>query len=252
MLTAAPHLHVRRPSPTTAEFTVSTYPPHSTQTLRLLLLLVGLLRLVLALGAGMLLYAEWWTQLNASAASSLYHTPLGRVAQDVAARTPAWVLVPLCLGALFLSVRRIHVEERLLVLRGLGIQTRSTPATILLSWLGSANGGAGPTRFIPTEKIRDVLINEAFWGVRGAGEEGLVVVFPKLLPNRAVVEEVWRGVRGCLFDEGNGGMGEQQLHQQPEKKRRVFKDVDKRRSIEGDKTSPASATEKEGEVQEGS
>ncbi|KAK6844266.1 phosphatidylinositol N-acetylglucosaminyltransferase [Apiospora arundinis] len=275
MLTAAPHLHVRRPSPTTAEFTVSTYPPHSTLTLRLLLLLVSLLRLVLALGAGMLLYAEWWTQLNASAAYQqsnlwllapaqheflLYHTPLGRVAQDVAARTPAWVLVPLCLGALFLSVRRIHVEERLLVLRGLGIQTRSTPATILLSWLGSANGGAGPTRFIPTEKIRDVLINEAFWGfgvryilvVVVEGEEGLVVVFPKLLPNRAVVEEVWRGVRGCLFDEGNGGMGEQQLHQQPEKKRRVFKDVDKRRLVEGDKTSPASVTEKEGEVREGS
>ncbi|KAK8106866.1 uncharacterized protein PG998_008879 [Apiospora kogelbergensis] len=279
MLTAAPHLHVRRPSPTTAEFTVSTYPPHPTLTQRLLLVLVGTLRVVLALGAGMLLYAAWWTQLSPSAYEQsniwllpaaqheflLYGTALGRGAADVAARAPAWALVPLCLGALYAAVKRIHVEERLLVLRGLGIQTRSTPATVLLGWLGwlgsrggggaNNNGGGGPTRFIPTEKIRDVLINEAFWGfgvryilvIVVEGEEGLVVVFPKLLPRREVVEEVWRGLRGCLFDEGGIGGGEQQ----PEKKRR-FKDT-KRRSIGGDKMSPASATGEKGEeVREGS
>ena len=279
MLTAAPHLHVRRPSPTTAEFTVSTYPPHPTLTQRLLLVLVGTLRVVLALGAGMLLYAAWWTQLSPSAYEQsniwllpaaqheflLYGTALGRGAADVAARAPAWALVPLCLGALYAAVKRIHVEERLLVLRGLGIQTRSTPATVLLGWLGwlgsrggggaNNNGGGGPTRFIPTEKIRDVLINEAFWGfgvryilvVVVEGEEGLVVVFPKLLPRHEVVEEVWRGLRGCLFDEGGIGGGEQQ----PEKKRR-FKDT-KRRSIGGDKMSPASATGEKGEeVREGS
>ncbi|KAK8129331.1 Gpi-c transferase complex [Apiospora kogelbergensis] len=223
MLTAAPHLHVRRPSPTTAEFTVSTYPPHPTLTQRLLLVLVGTLRVVLALGAGMLLYAAWWTQLSPSAYEQsniwllpaaqheflLYGTALGRGAADVAARAPAWALVPLCLGALYAAVKRIHVEERLLVLRGLGIQTRSTPATVLLGWLGwlgsrggggaNNNGGGGPTRFIPTEKIRDVLINEAFWGfgvryilvVVVEGEEGA----RRRLPEAAAAP---RGRRGGL------------------------------------------------------
>ncbi|KAK8093633.1 Phosphatidylinositol N-acetylglucosaminyltransferase subunit gpi15 [Apiospora hydei] len=259
MLTAAPHLHVRRPSPTTAEFTVSTYPRNPTPALRLLLLAVGALRLVLALGAALLLYAEYWTQFFTLASYQqsnlwllpaaqheflLYHTPLGRLAQEVAARTPSWALVPACVGAIYAAVRRIHVEERLLVLRGLGIQTRSTPGTILLG---------GPTRFIPTEKIRDVLINEAFWGfgvryilvVVVEGEEGLVVVFPKLLPRREIVEEVWRGVRGCLFDEG--GVGEhQQFHQQPEKKRR-FKDTKRRSPTKDGKKSPASVKENSGE-----
>lgn len=56
------------------------------------------------------------------------------------------------------------------------------------------------------EKIQDVFVNEAFRGfevryllvvvVEGEGE--LVVVFPRLLPGRAIVEVVWRGVRGCL------------------------------------------------------
>ncbi|KAL2116745.1 hypothetical protein VTJ04DRAFT_8913 [Mycothermus thermophilus] len=67
------------------------------------------------------------------------------------------------------------------------------------------------TRFIPTEKIRDVLINEAFRGfevryyliVVVEGEEELVVLFPQLLPRRKIVEAVWRGVRGCLW-EGEG------------------------------------------------
>ncbi|KAK7920202.1 GPI-GlcNAc transferase complex [Apiospora marii] len=273
MLTSAPHLHVRRPSPTTAEFTVTTRPRNPTRTQRLLLLAVGAARLVLALGAGLLLYTEYWTQFRHPSSSYrqshlwllppeqheflLYNTPPGRLAQEIAARTPSWALVPLCLCALYLAIRRIHVEERLLVLRGLGIQTRSTPGTILLGWFGGGGGsgagaGGGPTRFIPTEKIRDVLINEAFWGfgvryilvVVVEGEEGLVVVFPKLLPRREVVEEVWRGVRGCLFDEGGGEHYQHQ--QQKDEKRRKVKDSNKRRSATG-KKSPALVKEKGGE-----
>lgn len=280
MLTSAPHLHVRRPSPTTAEFTVSTRPCDPTGTQRLLLLAVGLARTVLALGAALLLYAEYWTQFHPSPSAYrqshlwllppaqhkflLYNTPLGRLAQKIAARTPSWALVPLCLGALYIAIRRIHVEERLLVLRGLGIQTRSTPGTILLGWFGGGGGlgagaGGGPTRFIPTEKIRDVLINEAFWGfgvryilvVVVEGEEGLVVVFPKLLPRREVVEEVWRGVRGCLFDEG-GGEHYQHQQQREEKKRKIKEDTNKRRSAVGTgKKSPALGKEKGGEVRNG-
>jgi phosphatidylinositol glycan class H protein len=32
------------------------------------------------------------------------------------------------------------------------------------------------------------------------GEEDVVVVFPRLLPKRKILEEVWRGSRRCLWD----------------------------------------------------
>lgn len=72
---------------------------------------------------------------------------------------------------------------------------------------------SGPTtRFIPTENIQDILVNEAFRGfevgyylvVVVEGEESVVVVFPQLLPKRKVVEEVWRGSGGVLFERGEG------------------------------------------------
>lgn len=34
------------------------------------------------------------------------------------------------------------------------------------------------------------------------GEEDVVVVFPSLLPRRAILEEVWRGTRRCLWESG--------------------------------------------------
>jgi phosphatidylinositol glycan class H protein len=79
--------------------------------------------------------------------------------------------------------------------------------------LGWGWGWGTQTRFIPTEKIRDVLINEAFRGfevryyliVVVEGEEDVVVLFPGLLPRRKIVEAVWRGVRGCLFEGDEGG-----------------------------------------------
>lgn len=85
------------------------------------------------------------------------------------------------------------------MLRGLGIQTSTTSGTYLAS---------AATRFIPAEKIQDVFINEAFRGfevryyliVVVEGEEEVVVVFPKLLPRLKIVEKVWRGARGCLYD----------------------------------------------------
>jgi phosphatidylinositol glycan class H protein len=40
------------------------------------------------------------------------------------------------------------------------------------------------------------------------GEEDIVVVFPGLLPRRAMLEEVWRGARRCLWEEGKVGVGE--------------------------------------------
>ena len=51
-------------------------------------------------------------------------------------------------------------------------------------------------------------MNEAFsgFGVRYylivilRDEEDMTVVFPTLLPGRAIVEKVWRGVRRCLYE----------------------------------------------------
>ncbi|KAI0479170.1 GPI-GlcNAc transferase complex, PIG-H component-domain-containing protein [Xylariaceae sp. FL0804] len=73
----------------------------------------------------------------------------------------------------------------------------------------SGGGSNSHSRFIPTSKIRDVLVNEAFRGfevrcylvVVVDGEDDVVVVFPRLLPRPHIVERVWRGVRECLYEE---------------------------------------------------
>ncbi|KKF93588.1 Phosphatidylinositol N-acetylglucosaminyltransferase subunit gpi15 [Ceratocystis platani] len=87
------------------------------------------------------------------------------------------------------------------------IQTSSVAA-------GSLLGAPASTRFIPTEKIQDVLVNEAFHGFEVRyyllivvdGEEDVVVVFPKLLPGKDVVTTVWRGVKACLYEGPPDGM----------------------------------------------
>ncbi|KAI1376022.1 GPI-GlcNAc transferase complex, PIG-H component-domain-containing protein [Hypoxylon crocopeplum] len=247
MLTTAPYLRTRRPSPTTAEFIISTLPP-MTLPLRVTLGAVYLLRLVLSLGVLLLLYSAWaqspysstpleQTSLSPTLSSSLpqdmtspsatsaaftstnnndttsflsialiqqamhaiLSSRIGLLSSSVAASLPPWILTPISLTTLYLLSLRIGVEERLLVLRGLGIQTSSSGATLFSSLR---------TRFIPTDKIQDVLINEAFHGFEVRhylvaivdGEEDVVVVFPKLLPRPCILEKVWRGVRGCLYE----------------------------------------------------
>lgn len=84
-------------------------------------------------------------------------------------------------------------------MRGLGVQTSESPKSY---FAGTS------TRFIPTEKIQDILVNEAFRGfgvqyyliIVVEGEEDIVVVFPGLLPKRAIVETVWRRARECLYE----------------------------------------------------
>jgi phosphatidylinositol N-acetylglucosaminyltransferase subunit H len=270
MLITAPHLYVRRPSPTTAEFTVTTCPP-PTLSLRILLGLVFLARVLLGLSALLVLYSTWTlspyyhqahraghssgiatatpaatsttppfhghnynhvpvttsaaaaTAINIAdprdapvnpAPTTLYTTEwlpylaraahlsaAGRTAHRVGERLPPYAAVALCAVVVYATTLRVHTTESLLVLRGLGVQTSSVGGSYLATWRAG-------TRFIPTEKIRDVLINEAFRGlavryylvVVVEGEEDVVVVFPRLLPGRRVVEAVWRGVRGCLWD----------------------------------------------------
>jgi phosphatidylinositol glycan class H protein len=216
MLTVAPTLRVRRPSPTTVEYIVSTRPP-STVSFSLLLGVLTTIRFLLLLSIALILFCKW--QLHPSAPWLLPYSPtpdaftldyvwhslallhasqLGLAATHVASLVPLFILLPLAAAFAYLSISRIHTEESLLVLRGLGIQTCSSSSTYLT--------GAS-TQFIPTQKIQDLLINEAFRGfevryylvVVVEGEKEVVVVFPKTLPRRRVVEEVWRGGRQCLY-----------------------------------------------------
>jgi phosphatidylinositol glycan class H protein len=101
---------------------------------------------------------------------------------------------------LIVAIANAHAEESLLIIRGLGIQTSSTSPSYLST----------PTvQFIPTTSIQDILIHEAFIGfevrfylaVVVKGEQDVVVVFPKLLPKRAMLETVWRGSRACLWGD---------------------------------------------------
>ncbi|KAI9746030.1 MAG: hypothetical protein M1818_000711 [Claussenomyces sp. TS43310] len=231
MLTAAPHLHTRRPSPTTIEYTVSTHPP-ATFALRALLTLTFLVRLLLGSSALLLLFCRWqlsqyamWlpspaddedeykhsssSPINHShpfttntiwhAIAQLHRSALGQAFTHLAAGIPLPILVPAAAALLYAIVLRIHTEESVLVLRGLGIQTSTSGSTYL---------ARASTRFIPTDKIQDIFVNEAFrrFEVRYylvvvvQGEEEVVVVFPRLLPCRRIVERVWRGARSCLYE----------------------------------------------------
>ncbi|KAI1480672.1 GPI-GlcNAc transferase complex, PIG-H component-domain-containing protein [Daldinia eschscholtzii] len=263
MLTTAPYLRIRRPSPTTAEFIVSTLPPQ-TLPARLALGAVYFVRLQLALAVLLMMYAAQspyystvplqplllsstkalatgaYANSSSTSASIATATPsppspidvlattpifslafirqilnillssrLGSLLSKPANSIPPWVLFPCSVITLYFLSLRIGAEERLLVLRGLGVQTSSSGATVFSPL---------KTRFIPTEKIQDILINEAFRGfevrhyliVVVEDEEHIVVVFPRLLPRPRMVEKVWKGARECLYgrdgeDEKDGG-----------------------------------------------
>ena len=216
MLTTSPHLYTRRPSPTTAEFIVSTIP-NQTLALRLLFLSTLLLRIVLGLSTLLLLYCKWNLSISAPAIAlspiqpplfstefiwhaigAIHKSPTGILFTSLAQHIPVLVLLPISTLVVYGIILRIHTSESLLVLRGLGIQTSTSSTTYL---------GTASTRFIPTEKIQDILVNEAFRGfevryyliVVVQGEDEVVVVFPRLLPRRDIVERVWRGARECLY-----------------------------------------------------
>ncbi|KAI0181540.1 GPI-GlcNAc transferase complex, PIG-H component-domain-containing protein [Hypoxylon sp. FL1284] len=245
MLTTAPYLRTRRPSPTTAEFIVTTLPP-MTIPLRLALAAAYLLRLIAALAVLLLLFAAWFRPPSPPTTSSsppiidpsspsstfsfllpalarlhdlltqLLHSRPGAPLAVVAAALPPWALTPAAGAALRALSRRIGEEERLLVLRGLGVQTSTGGRSVLQPVR---------TRFIPTDRVADVLVAEGFrgFGVRhylavavrggadgddkhrgsgGGDEDRLVVVFPTLLPRLPDLVRVLAGARECLYGPG--------------------------------------------------
>lgn len=224
MLTTGPRLRIRRPSPTTAEFTVTTLPP-STLRLRVLRLLLLTTRISLALATAIALHARWVRSSFSGGLPSapppswlcedmlwyglgtVHNSRLGRLLAGLVEDVPTSMLLPGALVLAYVLSWRVHSSESLLVMRGLGVQTSESPGTYLASYA---------TRFIPTEKIQDIFVNEAFRGfevryylvVVVEGEEDVVVVFPGLLPRRDIVEAVWRGARECLYESGKGSFEE--------------------------------------------
>lgn len=159
MFSPQPGLHIRSLSPTTTEFTVSTRPSASLLS-NVATAITFVVRLSLMLLAVLFVASRH---------------------ELVDFQLP--VLEPLYLysgglAILYVVLQRRYTEESLLVIRSLGVQISTTSGT----WIG----GGRKTRFIPTTKVRDILIHEGFWGfevkfylavvVEDEGE--LVVVFP--------------------------------------------------------------------------
>ncbi|PYH40249.1 PIG-H family GPI synthesis protein [Aspergillus saccharolyticus JOP 1030-1] len=197
-------LILRRPSPTTVSFTVSNASRHASTPAKVLFYLQILLRVlsffsVLLLDVAKLRYSPYIREARLIPWSAVWSTPLGAFLCRYADRY-SYPVVALASAIVMYGVfRKGYTEESLLVIRGLGIQTSTSSNTYF---------SKASTRFIPTTQIQDIVIHEAFKGfevrfylaVIVEGETEVVVVFPKLLPNRQILEEVWRGSRRCLYD----------------------------------------------------
>lgn len=74
--------------------------------------------------------------------------------------------------------------------------------------MGLQTRSGGETRFIPLDKIDDLVIHEGFVGFEVRfylaiilkDEDRLEVIFPTTRPRRKVLERVWRQSRVILFD----------------------------------------------------
>ncbi|BCS22120.1 PIG-H family GPI synthesis protein [Aspergillus puulaauensis] len=193
----------RRPSPTTASFTVSNASRHTSTAAKLFFYFQFLVRAIIF--AGVLFYHAarfrhvFFIQDGSLVPwTAVWASPLGSFVCRIA-DTYNFACIAAVSAILIYAVFRKGYTESLLVIRGLGIQTSTSSPTYL---------SKAATRFIPTTEIQDIVIHEAFKGfevrfylaVVVVGEPEVVVVFPKLLPNRAKLEEVWRGSRHCLYD----------------------------------------------------
>ncbi|KAF2480204.1 GPI-GlcNAc transferase complex, PIG-H component-domain-containing protein [Neohortaea acidophila] len=201
-------LTIKRPTSTTVLYTVSTRSPTTTLTAHLLNTLLLLARLLLGF---LTLTALLWeyraaipnTSPTTSFSKTLEHLlttpPTSTLLPHLTTHVPLPARLALYLALLALALRKSYTEESLLVIRGLGVQTSTSGPSYL--WSSS-------TSFIPTSAIQDILIHEAFKGfevrfylsIVVEGEEDVVVVFPKILPRREILEDVWRGARACLYE----------------------------------------------------
>ncbi|KAA8646440.1 PIG-H family GPI synthesis protein [Aspergillus tanneri] len=194
----------RRPSPTTVSFTVSNASRHTSTPAKILFYFQILLRALIFVCVVFFNIARqrdsyFYQDGSALRWSVIWSSSLGSFICRIADVYSPVVVTLVSAVVIYGVFRKGYTEESLLVIRGLGIQT----STSSLTYLSKAS-----TRFIPTTQIQDIVIHEAFKGfevrfylaVIVEGEPEVVVVFPKLLPKRAILEEVWRGSRRCLYD----------------------------------------------------
>ncbi|OOG00003.1 hypothetical protein ASPCADRAFT_161424 [Aspergillus carbonarius ITEM 5010] len=197
-------LILRRPSPTTVSFTVSNAPRRTSTPAKVFFYLQILLRAltfacVLLLDVAKFRHTSFMQDGSWIRWTTIWSSPMGLSVCRIADAYSSAVVVLASAVVLYGVLRKGYTEESLLVIRGLGIQTSTSSQTYL---------SKASTRFIPTTQIQDIVIHEAFKGfevrfylaVIVEGESEVVVVFPKLLPNRQILEEVWRGSRRCLYD----------------------------------------------------
>ncbi|KAF2873548.1 GPI-GlcNAc transferase complex, PIG-H component-domain-containing protein [Massariosphaeria phaeospora] len=194
-------LRTFQPTPSTISYTVSTRPVPKTLPALLALYISVLVRIVVgALVAGTL-WVKW--HVSSGRATEWLGELFGSTSEAWLVRAtemlPWRYLAPGSAVLLYMVLKRGYTEESLTLLRGLGLQTSTSSSTLLTT---------PSTRFIPSTNIQDIFIHEAFKGfevrfylaIVVKGEEDVVVVFPSLLPRRAILEEVWRGARACLYE----------------------------------------------------
>ncbi|CRG92532.1 hypothetical protein PISL3812_09593 [Talaromyces islandicus] len=201
-------LAVRRPSPTTASFTVSNAPSRRTWPAKLAFGVEIIIRVlgfisILLVNVATLRHSTVFEYQGLGIPPDLWLTKFGSLACQVADRYPYSIVAGVSTVLMYLVWRKGYTEESLLVIRGLGVQTSTSSS---MYWSSAA------TRFIPTTQIQDIVIHEAFKGfevrfylaIIVEGERDVVVVFPNMLPKRMILEEVWRGARHCLYESKPG------------------------------------------------
>ncbi|KAK3704878.1 hypothetical protein LTR37_013569 [Vermiconidia calcicola] len=202
-------LSIKRPTPTTVLYTVSTRSPATTLAAHASNYIFVLLRILIGCFVATLLllelqeYSLTHSLVNSDFVVKFHHAVLisspGQLAALAVSNTPRLWRYTVSAIATWLIFRKGYIEESLLVIRGLGMQTSTTSP----SYLWTSN-----TRFIPTSSVQDIFIHEAFKGfevkfylcIVVEGEEDVVVVFPSILPRREILEDVWRGTRACLYE----------------------------------------------------
>jgi phosphatidylinositol glycan class H protein len=219
-------LTVKRPSPTTVLYKVSTRSATTTLTTRIRRTIIGLVRILTGLTLLCILTAKAHTSAtprwksHTNYASTFLPPSLTEVSTTTASRIPWLYLAPISLVLFSAIFKKGYTTESLLVIRGMGVQTTTSSPTYL---------STATTRFIPTNMIQDIFVYEAFKGfevrfylaIVVEGEHDVVVVFPvsflsflyvvfhmynadswgqSILPRRRVLEEVWRGAKSCLYE----------------------------------------------------
>lgn len=177
-------LTVKRPTPTTVLYTVSTRSPATSLAAHAKYYSILTARI---LAGSFTCLVAWAFIRQTNTLLPIYEltgtekliatNDIGVIAINFATIVPwpwlAWIVVL----TTWLVFRKGYTEESLLVIRGLGVQTSTSSPTYL---------STASTRFIATSMIQDIFIHEAFKGFEVRyylsivieGEEDVVVVFP--------------------------------------------------------------------------